>query len=86
MNDRPTVSDAPERSLDPEDWDAFRELAHRMLDSALDHVEGAREGPVWTPMPDHAKLALTEPLPMEPQGTEKVCQDVVGSRVGAVAH
>ena len=76
MNDRPTVSDIPERSLDPEDWDAFRELAHRMLDSALDHVEGAREGPVWTPMPDHAKLALTEPLPMEPQGTEKVCQDV----------
>jgi len=67
--------DTPERSLDPEHWGSFRALAHRMLDSALDHMEGVRERPVWTPMPDHVKLALKEAAPMESQGTEKVCRD-----------
>ena len=49
--------------LDPMDWAATRAQAHRMLDDILDHVQGVREGPVWTPMPDGVRAALAEPLP-----------------------
>lgn len=65
------------KSLDPANWPEFRALAHRMLDVALDHAEGYRERPVWKQVPDDVKQALTEPTPMEPQGTEKVCDDFV---------
>jgi len=65
------------RSLDPADWTKFRALAHRMLDVSLDYAEGVRDRPVWTPVPDDVKQALTEALPIEPQGTEKVCDDFV---------
>ncbi len=65
------------RSLDPADWTEFRALAHRMLDVSLDYAEGVRDRPVWTPVPDEVKQALTEALPIEPQGTEKVCDDFV---------
>ena len=65
----------PERSLDPTDWAAFRALAHRMLDTALTHMEEVRERPVWSPLPDHAKQALAEAVPIEGQGAEKVCRD-----------
>jgi len=67
----------PEQSLDPSDWTAFRSLSHRMLDVALDHVQGVRDRTVWTQMPDKVKQALAEPLPMDAQGTEKVCDDLI---------
>lgn len=64
-----------EDSLDPDDWEAFRALCHGMLDEALDHVRDVGAGPVWRPMPEHVKRALDEPLPVEPQGPAKVCDD-----------
>ena len=67
----------PEQSLDPSDWPAFRALSHKMLDVALDHVQGIRERSVWTAVPDEVKQALVEPVPMQAQGTEKVCADLV---------
>lgn len=70
-------SDRP--SLDPTDWAEFRKNAHRMLDHALDHLEGVREGSVWTPVPDEVKSALDEPIPMQPQGTDKVCADLINN-------
>lgn len=72
-----TTDQADRPSLDPTDWAEFREHAHRMLDHALDHLEGVREGPVWTPVPEATKAALNEPIPMQPQGTEKVCADLI---------
>ena len=64
-----------EASLDPADWTQFRALCHEMLDEALDHVRRVRERPVWVPLPEAAKSALTEPLPLEPQGAAAVCDD-----------
>lgn len=75
MTQQSSALELPESSLDPEDWDAFRTLAHRMLDGALDYMADARERPVWTPVPEGTKEALKEALPQDPQGTEKVCQD-----------
>ncbi len=65
----------PEESLDPQDWEGFRELCHGMLDEALDFLQQARERPVWTPVPDAVKAKLREDLPAEPQGPEQVCDD-----------
>lgn len=64
-----------EFDLDPQDWPAFRALAHRMLDHALDHVQGARDRPVWQPVPEEVKAALSSEAPLAPQGIEQVCDD-----------
>lgn len=52
-------------SLDPEDWPAFRKLAHEALDRALDSIEHVREAPVWQEPTDAARKAFDAPLPRE---------------------
>ena len=76
MKQKSMTTDVEERSLDPSDWTEFRKLSHSMLDAALDHIQDVSDRPVWTSMPDEVKRALAEPPPMEPQGTEKVCEDL----------
>ncbi|GAB0113383.1 cytochrome d ubiquinol oxidase subunit I [Acidisoma sp. C75] len=49
-------------SLDPQDWEAFAALGHRMLDDMIAHLRGLRDGPVWQPLPDPARAALRQPL------------------------
>ena len=53
--------------LDPADPQAFRALAHRMLDDALDGLEAVAEGPAWRAVPDAVKSALAGPVPGDPQ-------------------
>ena len=75
---QPAVTEAFQgATLDPTDWPAFRLLAHRVLDLALGHVEGASDRPVWQPMPDGVKAALAEPLPAAPQGTDVAAADAL---------
>ena len=68
------LESAPEVSLDPADWEAFADLAHRLLDDALDHLRTVGERPVWQRVPDAVRQALAEPLPHEPQGIERTCR------------
>ncbi|MEP3295387.1 MAG: pyridoxal-dependent decarboxylase, partial [Pseudoruegeria sp.] len=49
--------------LDPKDWTGFRADAHKMLDAALDKLEKAEEGRVWTPLPDAKKAELNIKVP-----------------------
>lgn len=65
-----TDTRAPERSLDPDDWDALRSLGHRMLDDMLDHLQHVRSRPVWQPVPTEVASRFTEPLPRTGQGLE----------------
>jgi glutamate/tyrosine decarboxylase-like PLP-dependent enzyme len=53
-------------NLDPDDWTATREQAHRMLDDVLDHLQTIRERPVWQPMPESARERFREPAPEDP--------------------
>jgi aromatic-L-amino-acid/L-tryptophan decarboxylase len=64
-----------ERTLDPEDWEAFRALAHRVLDEAIDYVRDVRKRKPWTPLPDSAKAALSAPLPARGQPLEKTYRE-----------
>jgi aromatic-L-amino-acid/L-tryptophan decarboxylase len=68
------LDDPVELSLDPKDWNAFRRLAHRALDEALDFVESVRERPVWQPVPADIRTQLTEALPVDETPLETVYQ------------
>ena len=40
------TSDQPYETLDPQNWDEMRALAHRMVDDAITYLETLRERPV----------------------------------------
>ena len=67
--------DPRQESLDPEDWDAMRALAHRMVDDALNQLETVRERPVWQPMPDDLAAHFAGPAPAAPAGAEAAYQE-----------
>lgn len=66
-----------ELTLDPQDWQAMRELGHRMVDDMLAYLEAVRERPVWQPVPEKVKAFLNRPVPENPQQPEQVYEDFV---------
>jgi aromatic-L-amino-acid/L-tryptophan decarboxylase len=71
----PALNHSGEFSLDPEDWEAFRQLAHRVLDEAIDFTAQVRERPVWKPVPRDVRDRLSESLPLQPSPLEDVCSE-----------
>jgi len=61
-------------SLDPEDWSKFRAVAREMLDAAIDRLEHASDGRVWTPLPAAMKAGLRAPLPRAGRGVAKTAR------------
>jgi len=59
-------------TLDPENWDEMRDLAHRMLDDALDYIQSAGERPVWNPVPAEVAERLQAPAPLKPSSPAAV--------------
>lgn len=49
--------------LDPKDWDEFRDALDTVLKAAIDKLQTADQGRVWTPPPDALKQSLVEPIP-----------------------
>jgi len=70
------MSDDPETSLDPQDWAAFRNTAHTLLDAAMDKMQAAREGRVWTPFPPEMKAAFDQPLPEAGQAEHEIADQL----------
>lgn len=66
------MSNKPEETLDPEDWEAARALAHKMVDDALAHVGGVRERSVWQQMPPDVLAGFSAGMPMDPTPLENV--------------
>jgi glutamate/tyrosine decarboxylase-like PLP-dependent enzyme len=64
-----------EETLDPPDWNEFRQLGHQMLDDMLDWLQHVRERPVWQPLPDSVRVSLRRPLPLKPEGAAAAYQD-----------
>lgn len=67
---------AASRDLDPPDWDAFRQLAHAMLDDVITHIETIRERPVWQAAPAASRARFSRPAPAEPRGLPDVLEEV----------
>jgi aromatic-L-amino-acid/L-tryptophan decarboxylase len=61
--------------LDPADWEAFRALAHRAVDEALDDLASVRERAVWRPLPEQELARFRAPLPRAPQGADSAYAD-----------
>jgi len=61
-----------ETTLDPSEWESARALGHRVIDDAIDFLAGARERPVWSPIPEACKAVFREPLPTQPMSAELV--------------
>ncbi len=67
----------PYETLDPENWNDMRTLAHRMVDDALTYLETVRERPVWQQMPDNVMGTFEQNAPHEPIGAEAAYQEFV---------
>jgi glutamate/tyrosine decarboxylase-like PLP-dependent enzyme len=52
-----------EETLDPQDWQTLRTLAHKMVDDAMDYLETVGERPVWTKTPEASKALSQKRLP-----------------------
>ena len=61
--------------LDPADPSAFRALAHRVLDDALDGFKHLDDGPVWRPVPAGVKARLAQAVPRLPETLADVYAD-----------
>ncbi|HET6565675.1 MAG TPA: pyridoxal-dependent decarboxylase [Xanthomonadales bacterium] len=62
-------------TLDPENWDEMRALAHRMMDDAIDYLQHAGERPVWQPVPGEVQQRLKAPAPHDPNQPEDVYEE-----------
>ncbi|MDX1624010.1 MAG: pyridoxal-dependent decarboxylase [Gemmatimonadota bacterium] len=62
-------------TLDPADWDAFRETAHRMLDDMIDWLESVRDRPAWRPVPDHVKARFEAAVPRDGSPLDAVYEE-----------
>jgi aromatic-L-amino-acid/L-tryptophan decarboxylase len=62
-------------TLDPENWDEMRSLAHRMVDDAITYLQTVRERPVWQPMPEEITARFNAPAPNSPEGAEATYQE-----------
>jgi glutamate/tyrosine decarboxylase-like PLP-dependent enzyme len=65
---------APE-SLDPDDWNALRKLAHQAVDDGFEHLRTIRDRPVWRATPDEVLGRLCGPAPREPLGADAAYRD-----------
>lgn len=65
----------PEETLDPEDWEGFKRLAHQALEDSLDYLATVRERPAWQPYPEEVRRKLVTPPPREGQGAEGAYRD-----------
>jgi len=64
----------PYETLDPENWEKLRNLAHRMVDDAIGYIEKVEDRPVWQAVPPDVAAEFSEPVPVEPTEPEQVYQ------------
>jgi glutamate/tyrosine decarboxylase-like PLP-dependent enzyme len=64
-------------ALEPEDPQAFRAVAHRLLDRMLDDLADRRARPVWQPIPDALRALYREPSPRGATPIEALAEQFV---------
>ncbi len=64
-----------EESLDPEDWEEFRQLAHQMVDDMLAYQQTLRQRPAWQPVPPGVVHKFEAPLPRKGQKEDAVYRE-----------
>mgnify|MGYP002641800548 CR=1 FL=1 len=69
------TDEVPQKTLDPENWDEMRALAHRMVDDAITYLETVGERPVWQPVPEDIAAGFNSSVPREPAGADAVYRE-----------
>ncbi|CAH1671346.1 MULTISPECIES: pyridoxal-dependent decarboxylase [unclassified Chelatococcus] len=62
----------PTETLDPPDWSRIKELAHQIVEDAVEHVSGVRDRPVWRAMPEEVMATFRGPPPEMPTPVDEV--------------
>ncbi|MBX3066123.1 MAG: aminotransferase class V-fold PLP-dependent enzyme [Anaerolineae bacterium] len=77
-----------EESLDPQDWEALRELAHRMIDDVIEYHRTVRERPVWEPLSPQERETMNAPLPVDSSDPADVydefARDILSNPMGNI--
>ena len=63
-------------TLDPVNWENTRELAHKLVDTAVDHIRDVRDRPVWRDMPKEVREQFEAHVPQDPIALETILDDV----------
>ena len=71
------MNDSREETLDPGDWSAAREVAHKAVDDAIAHLSGVRNRPAWQHPPPAVRDHFNQPLPQGPAALAQVYAEVV---------
>ncbi len=64
-----------EETLDPENWENMKQLAHTMVDDMFDYMKNFKNEKVWTKPTELAKSNLSKTLPTKPEKIENVYAD-----------
>jgi len=64
-----------EESLDPKDWEAMKQLGHRMIDDMFLYLKTIRDRPVWQPIPENVRSKFKQVLPVKSQDPEQIYQE-----------
>jgi len=76
---KPTTAEnimTTEESLDPANWEEFRQLGHRMVEDMISYLQSVRERPAWKKIPEPVLQQLQEhPLPRLSATAESVYED-----------
>src|SRR5512145_1293274 len=65
----------PEETLDPENWQEMRALAHRMVDDMMYFLQTVNSRPVWQPIPDDVRQRFLTAVPEQPAGADAAYED-----------
>lgn len=72
MNSTSSTLNEPTETLDPDDWEEFRRIAHQAVDDMVESLRGIRERAAWRPVPRATKNDLDEPVPWDGQPLSEV--------------
>ncbi len=64
-------------TLDPADWEPLRDLAHRIIDEAVDYTRDVRDRPVWQDMPPDVRAHFRSSAPQLGQPIGDVYDELV---------
>lgn len=70
------MRDGPE-TLDPENWEMHRAVAHRAVDDAVDYLRDVRSRPVWQNMPSDVRTRFRSSVPDEGKPMDEVYRQIV---------
>jgi glutamate/tyrosine decarboxylase-like PLP-dependent enzyme len=70
-------SNQPYETLDPQDWEKMRSLAHQMVDDSIDYLASVAERPVWQPVPKSVAATFRTPVPDAPSDPSEVYDEFV---------